>query len=213
MTFFVACPVHCVLLVRDCPGCGKSLSPHRAVLDRCNCGFAFAEAKTELAPIEAVWAAQLIQRYVSEGPQYQVKPPPTTAYTTDRLAALGLDALFKTFWFFGRYLSEDYCVPVSRARPGAGQVVQLVRKTIQILDGWPDSFLQHLEERMRGYDPLCISRPEKALAPLRNYLEQELDNEGQAFIHAAYDRFLRDAWRNRAYDAYRKSRITQMELF
>jgi hypothetical protein len=126
---------------------------------------------------------------------------------------LGLDALFKTFWFFGQYLREEEFVPVGRARPGAREVVGIIRKTIEVLDGWPGSFLQRLEECMQGLDPERTHRPEKALMPLRNYLEQELNDDGHTFIHAAYDRFVRDAWRNRAYDTYRKTRIPQMELF
>lgn len=213
MTFFVACPSHNVLLVQRCPGCGKSLSPHRARLDRCNCGFAFAQASPEVAPPEAVWIAQLIERFMADGSRYPVEPRVTTSMTTDRLAALSLDPLFKTFWFFGHYLGEDESVPVGRTRPDASQAVQIVRKTIQVLDGWPGSFMQRLEQRIRGFDPERTRRPEKALMPLRNYLEQELNDEGHTFIHAAYDRFIRDAWHNRAYDTYRKNRIPQMELF
>jgi hypothetical protein len=213
MTFFVACPFHNIWLIQCCPGCGKALSPHRAQLDQCNCGFAFAEACPEVAPPEAVWAAQLIQRFISDGAAYVAEPQVTTHATTDRLATLGLDALFKTFWFIGQYLGEEEFVPVGRARPGAGEVVEIFRKTIEVLDGWPGTFLQRLEERMQGFDPERTRRPEKALMPLRNYLEQELNDDGHVFIHAAYDRFVRDAWRNRAYDTYRKNRMPQMELF
>ena len=213
MTFFVACPFHNILLVQSCPGCGKPLSFHRAKLDRCNCGFPYAEACPEVAPPEAVWAALLVQRFVSDGARSQIEPRVATSITTDRLAALGLDALFKTFWFFGQYLGEEDFVPIGRARPGVREVVEIVRKTIRVLDGWPGVFLQRLEERVRGFDPGRTRRPEKALMPLRNYLEQELNDEGHAFIHAAYNRFVQDAWRSRAYDTYRKNRIPQMELF
>ena len=89
----------------------------------------------------------------------------------------------------------------------------MVREAIRVLDGWPGSFLRCLEDRIGDFDPHRILRPEKALMPLRNYLERELNNEGHTFIHAAYDRFIRDAWRNRNYDTGRISRIPQMELF
>ncbi len=213
MTFFVACPLHNIWLIHCCPGCGKALSPHRAKLDRCNCGHVFAKACPEVASREAIWAAQLIQRFMSDGTGYPVESGVAMPATTDRLARLGLDALFKTFWFIGQYLGEEEFVSVGRARPGAREVEEIVRRTIEVLDGWPGSFLQRLEARTQGFDPRRTRRPEKALMPLRNYLEQELNEDGHVFIHAAYDRFVRDAWRNRAYDTYRKNRIPQMELF
>lgn len=215
ITMYIACPSHDCMLLTDCPSCKKAISPHRANLDACNCGFQFCEVDCPQATPEAAWVAALINRFLSgdsKTTSHSIKSVGSIS-TRNRLAALSLDSLFKSFWFFGHYIDAIVPMAVGRSRPDAHGVMQMLRKTIAMLDTWPESFLDVLTRRAQRIDPSRSSHPEKGLAPLRNYLESELSDENLAFIRVAYDRFIQDAWRNRAYATYRKRSATQLELF
>ncbi len=89
----------------------------------------------------------------------------------------------------------------------------IISTALEILSDWPSSFIEGLEHRLRELDPLARQHPEAFLAPIWRYLEREVAEEEGAFLFAAYDRFVRDAWKSRNYATYRQKSIRQMELF
>lgn len=217
LTFYVVCPRHSIALVEFCPRCARRLTPHRRVFERCDCGFLLERAPLAVAPPEMLFVAALVERRL-EGLQFLSLPEGGLRADTEaleRLAGLSLDALFKTLWILG-HLAEagrELLLGHGRSRPGAVAALDLVRGALSLLAHWPNRFLRLLEERKEEFDREGLHSPSAYLMPLRRYLESEFPAGEAAFVHAAYSRFVLDAWRLRCHSHRARTRHNQLELF
>ena len=74
-------------------------------------------------------------------------------------------------------------------------------------------FIDTLDHHLQQNDANGRHHPEAFLGPTRRFLEREIPSDDGAFLFAAYDRFIRDAWKSRNYPIYRQRSIRQQELF
>ncbi len=216
LTFYAACPLHGRRLLETCSACHGTVSAHRARIDACNCGHSFLSDETPPAPEEALWLASLVDRRVTNTNHRATwQTSEKTGRAVDRLASLELDALFKTIWFFGHCFSASDPLQTGHGRQKASVDValQIIRAAFDVLGDWPDSFMRGLERWLLRFDPERRCHPESCLMPIHHYLARELAGSESAFIAAAYQRFLRDAWKTRNDIPTRQKATQQMELF
>lgn len=216
LTFYAACSVHGLRLLETCHACRRPVPAHRARIDACNCGHSFVSDQTLPAPEEALWLASLVDRRVTNIVRHATwQTSEKTGRAVDRLASLDLDALFKTIWFFGHCFTTSHPLQTGHGRQKASvdAALQIIRAAFDVLEDWPDSFMLGLERGLWRFDPDGGRHPESCLMPIHHYLARELAGPESAFISAAYERFLRDAWKSRNYVPTRQKATQQMELF
>ena len=216
LTFYAACSLHSQRLLETCPACRRPVSAHRARIDACNCGHSFLSDETPPAPEEALWLASLVDRRVTNTIHRATRQTSEkTGRVVDRLALLDLDALFKTIWFFGHCFTTNNPLQTGhgRQKPSVDAALQIIGAAFDVLGDWPDSFIRGLERWLWRFDPDGRRHPEFCLMPIHHYLARELAGSESAFIAAAYERFLRDAWKTRNYTPTRQKATQQMELF
>lgn len=217
LTLYAACPEHACQLLDKCPQCRRLISPHRAALTACNCGFLFSDADVAAADDSLLLAAALIDHAITAG----LAPPlgPCQCLETkmlERLAAMSLDTLLKSLWFFGLVIAEcrDPGVGRGRRRRGVDAASTIVRDGMSQLANWPAGFLSALE-RIRMNSHAAFAPIETSLfAQVRNYLEDEFRSAPESnFVAAAYDRFIADWWASKGKAPHSRFVSAQMELF
>lgn len=216
LTFYVACPRHHCLLLENCPECRKPISAHRAKLDACNCGFDFTTAETAFAPNEAIGLARLVDdKITSDTSTSCTRKRFEMCRAIDRLATLSFDTLFKTVWFLGHYFAGESPPETGhgRLRADTETAISIISMAFSVLEHWPDAFIHELERRVRRFDTKANKHPEAFLMPIRHYLKNEFTGQESVFVHAAYERFIRDAWKDRSYDTCNQKGLKQRELF
>lgn len=215
LTFYAACPLHGLRLLEACPACHRPVSAHRARIDACNCGHSFLSDETLPSPAEALWLASLVdQRVTSTDRSARWQTSEKACRVVDRLASFDLDTLFKTIWFFGHCFTTSDPLQTGHGRQKASvdTALQIITAAFNVLKDWPDSFTRGLERWLWRFDPDGKRHPESCLMPIHHYLARELAGSESAFISAAYERFLRDAWKTRNYVPAKQKATHQMEL-
>lgn len=217
LTLYAACVEHHCLLLEKCPKCARLISPRRARLSACNCGFRFVEAPVIEADESLLIASSLIDHAISgdRGTSFD-------SFTCleqrmlERLAAMALETLLKSLWFFGLLVAESRSPGIGRGRRrrGVDSAVVIVREAISLLKNWPTGFVAALENiRGDAHAKFALSSASH-LTQIRSYLEGELRQipEG-AFVAAAYDRFISDWWATTGRTCRSNAAPSQMELF
>lgn len=215
LTFNVACPRHGCMLIDRCPGCRKRLSPHRRRMATCNCGYRLDTAPVQVGTAEAVFIAALIEmRIAGTGHLPREVFTPVGHDIAERLTVMNLDILFKSLWFFGHIAdSSPFEAWHGRKKPDSGQSLQIIRGSLALLAGWPDSFLRALETIRGRNSQKSGTHPEASLMPVRRYMENELVPDRLGFVHLAYERFIRSLWKESSAASRRYPRHPQLELF
>lgn len=216
VTFYVACPLHSIMLVERCSSCGKGLTPHRRRIDRCNCGFQFERAELVRASPEAELVAALVE-YRIQGRAFLDVPKSLKlrVRTIEQFAGLDLDTLFKTLWLLGHCVGDTSRVASGhgRQRLWSVQASETIRRAVDLVVDWPDSLFRALEVRQAEHGLLDGEHPEAGLGPISRYLESEMTGEQGAFVRAAYYHFVHDVWRRRGGRTRARTRFCQLELF
>lgn len=217
LTLYTACVDHRCLLLEKCPKCARLISPRRARLTDCNCGFCFSEAHVAEAAESLLVVSALIDHAIAGGQE-----PSFSSFhclesrMLDRLAAMPLETLLKSLWFFGLLVAESRTPGIGRGRRrrGVDAASRIASEAISILRDWPSGFLSALEQIRDGTQTRFSLTEASHLAQVRGYLDGEMRHLPEsAFVAAAYDRFISDWWAATGKTSRSNLAPSQMELF
>jgi len=217
LTLYTACVTHRCLLLEKCPKCARLISPRRTKLAVCNCGFSFSEAPVVEAAECLLVVSSLIDHAIAGDRErsfcsfsYLESP------MLERLAAMALETLLKSLWFFGLLVAESRMPGIGRGRRrrGVDAAGTIVREAISLLRDWPTGFLTALE-RIREASSINFALNEAShLAQVRGYLDGEMRLLPEStFVAAAYDRFISNWWAATGKAPRSNMAPSQMELF
>ncbi|MGF6550721.1 TniQ family protein [Paraburkholderia youngii] len=137
--YVTACPHHRIQHVDRCDGCGESLSPHRYLIDRCDCGRELRMLPRTASTRAQLWLSTLI---ASAGKQTGGIEPIVHGIDVDVLAKV-----VRTLC-----LHPDPTLP-SRHRGAAqpksiAEAVDLLEPLEALLADWPAGFQSHVDKRI-----------------------------------------------------------------
>lgn len=197
ITFYVACHVHRIKLLSQCPVCKRPAWWLRELPERCSCGFHLGASASTKAGDAELLAACLISHGASQSSGWLPTLESVSAPVAERLAGLSLDALLKTIWLMGHILHDFASLTSGQGRrvPDLEEAGIFVRRCADSLHSWPIPFQGALG---RAFDaaPSSAASQRSAIA-LHRFLSAELEAEEFSFIRAAYQSSVAGLWADR----------------
>lgn len=217
LTLNTACAEHRCMLLEKCPQCARLISPRRAKLAACNCGFLFSDASVVEAAEPQLVISSLIDHAIDGNRAHAFLALQFLEHPIlERLAGMTLETLLKSLWFLGSLVAESRTSGIGRGRRrlGVDAASTVVSDAVSLLQDWPAAFVFALE-RVGEKSPTKLALNEASrLAKVRGYLEGEMRHSSEgAFIAAAFDRFISDWWAATGKPTRSHIAPSQMELF
>jgi hypothetical protein len=213
LTLYAACPRHQCQLLERCPACARQIRWNRPRLSACHCGFLFQAASAVPCSRAALDLARIIETRVSDSVSLGHI---NNVEAAERLAPLGLDAAMKAVWLLGHCLANPKNLGAGhgRLKPNLQNATRLIERAFDILDGWPRTFCQALEQRCASLPTdACKREIEIALGPIHSFVRGLEHDAELAFVTDAYEQWLWAFWRHFSNEGVtKKTRIRQLEL-
>lgn len=197
LSFYTVCAHHETHLLERCPACRRKLQWNRRYPDRCICRFNLAQSPLERSDGYAEALSKLLA-YSTSGDPELLDGFPLDSKAFERLAGLSLDGICKTVWFLGHCLPElgNYGSGHGRKKPGGIEVEVMAEHAFKILNNWPDSIGNWLDELISSQLPIRFSATafERLLAPMQHYFLADESAPELKFLTAAFEQHLRRIW-------------------
>ncbi|WP_420800201.1 TniQ family protein [Paraburkholderia tagetis] len=166
ISLYACCPVHGVSLLETCPSCSRSIGLNRQEICRCRCGYDFRRALMSNPSAPSLEIATGLD-WALWGEDARTKE---LKHGMGRCARLmdseGICALLPQLWFLGITLPALTAnVPLRGSkRLRRQQVDSVAGEVVDVLNGWPDSFLERINQLYRNR---YVSNPADADRVLR----------------------------------------------
>ena len=191
--FYTVCALNEVDMLNTCQKCRRKIDWNRRDIRYCSCGFDFSESKLQPGSPHGLLLSQIIAQK-TDHPYTAITQSGLSSSQYEHLAALSLDGLCKTIWFFGHCLGElgQYGTGHGKLKPQAKDADAIIWKAIDIVQGWPLRLGDYIySSKQRELSPSRSTLLEKLLGPVQNFFQEELQDSEFAFVRAAYEQHLK----------------------
>jgi len=191
-----ACPIHCCLLLNQCPACKKRLNWHRPAVHVCRCGLDFRTVTPAAATVDLVAVNAAIYRATGFSIGEAAEKDLAHYGFPSQLLELRLGSLLGLVRFLGSIREKDGLrrkqLPFRRTNLFAA--IEIGRAAVTLLRDWP-SPLQEMLRRMARYevDPAALNFSE-IFGNFYRHLFCVLPRNEFGFLHEVFESFVIEDW-------------------
>jgi len=191
------CPIHCCLLVDECPSCKKPLAWQRPAVHQCCCGFDLRAVATGTADTDLVAINAVIYRAAGFSPGTAAERDVDHYEFAPELAGLSLGSLLLLIRFVRSIRHED--VPNRRRRSytriDLNVATQTARTAAALLGNWPCQLRAALRHMIPEDENASHLEFNNVFGNFYFQLFRALPRNEFGFLHDVFEEFVREDWK------------------
>lgn len=194
-----ACPVHCCLLIGQCPACGRALTWHRPAVHQCRCGADLRKGTPIAADSGLVMISAALYRAAGFHP-HACGAELKRANVPRILGNLTLDPLLVLIRFVGSIQEEGKLrrKQIKFALTDIDAAIKVGSAAASILMDWPRSFREMLRRMAPGQTQNTADlsfRNSDVFGNFYRHLYEVLPRKEFGFLHDTFEEFVAQDWK------------------